>query len=177
MSISERLYQLSSTRAPFWLLLLMVILIFIMQVLSPPPSIVPFEFASTFEEAEAWLRKWGYTGQRQAIIQTYVDFLFLMVYATTLALFCFRLAREQEDFYRSISLFLGWSMFVAGLLDAIENVAMLQTLYGNQSDFFPLLSSYTALGKFLIIGIGFIYLTLSGLYLLFNWLLLRFGDL
>lgn len=177
MKFSQRLYELSSTRLPFLLLVLTVIMVFIMQALSPPPSIVPFEFASTYAEAETWLRKWGYNGQRQAVIQTYVDFLFLILYATTLALFCFRLAREQKDLYRSISLFLGWSMFGAGLLDAVENVAMLQTLYGSELDLFPLISSYAAFGKFFLVGLGFVYLTLSGLYLLFNWLLLRLGDI
>ena len=53
---------------------------------------------------------------------------------------------------------LSWSQLIAGLLDGIENLALIQLLFHSQNDFYPALAKYCAITKFIIIGCGILYI-------------------
>lgn len=153
-----RFTQLATTRWPFLFLALTLLMTVIMQRVGPQPSIVGFELAGSLDKADALLRQWGEAGRQQAIRQTYLDFLFILLYAPTFALFCRRVARGQTGFWEQLGLGLGWLMLTAGMLDVVENLAMLKTLHGSRADLYPTLAFYCASGKFLLLLTGAIYL-------------------
>jgi len=136
---------------------------FLMQWAAPHPSIVGFELAGTLEKADAVLNQWGETGRQRAIRQTWLDFLFLVLYAVTLALFCWRAAQGQTGIFRILGLAVGWLALFAGLLDGVENIAMLQSLYGSRKPVFPALAYICASAKFMLILVAASYLLVYAL--------------
>lgn len=96
--------------------------------------------------------------------QTYVDFVFLVLYPLTIALGCSLAARQFSagSWLVTVGLYLAWAQFGAGLLDAIEDVALIRLLQGSQNPSLPLLARWCALPKFAIVGLGVVYVLMGG---------------
>ena len=127
-------------------------------------SIVQFELAGTLAKAQAMMARWGETNRQQALRHTYVDFLFLLLYPFTIALGCGLAARQfpTGSWLASAGLYLAWAQLVAGLLDAVENVAMIQLLRGSQNPKLPLIARWCAIPKFAVVGLGLAYVLFGG---------------
>lgn len=124
------------------------------------PGIVSFEVAGTQDEAEEILEDWGEEGEDDARVSILADFPYLIAYSVFLAVGCTicseRFARRGMTRLASIGPLLGWSIFIAGLLDATENVSMLRAIEG-YTETWPAIALYAAVPKFAIAGLGLAY--------------------
>src|SRR5687767_2482393 len=89
---------------------------------------ISLQFARTPKCADELLGRWQHDGRRLARQAIYIDFAFLVAYATTLALACAIVARGIRPVSRrwaQIGIVLACGMSLTALFDAAENVAML----------------------------------------------------
>jgi len=118
----------------FWILLLanaiyMVAIHFLLQPLTSS-EIVHFETARKVSVAETIIQEWKDSGKlNKAVISVYVDFLFILLYTSGLAVGSVFLARltQHEILGRAGKLF-AWLLVIAGLADIVENIALLRSL-------------------------------------------------
>jgi len=133
-------------------------------------SIVDFELAGMLDKAQAIMHGWGEDNRQLARRQTVVDFVFLVLYLLTIALGCGLAARQFSagSWPATVGLYLAWAQLAAGLLDAVEDVALLRLLQGAQHPSRPLIARWCALPKFSIVGVGIIYVLIGVWAWLFN---------
>jgi hypothetical protein len=125
-------------------------------------GIVSFELAFTTESASTMKTEWENLrcGENNALLQTAKsnisrDMFFLVAY-TLLFCVCVVLVSKRNSIYTS---FLVCAAILAGALDAIENVFMLQYLNGNEIH--PLLFGIPAFLKFVILVSLFLYVLIA----------------
>ena len=116
-------------------------------------EIVRFEFAGTIEHATEIIKEWN---QHQwvplAIHSLYLDFIFIFLYTTTLALGCLTFPSMTGK----IKL-MNWGLrlyrfsLYAGLADFFENLCLLKVLNEDHRAFFPMAAWGLAFIKFAII--------------------------
>ncbi len=127
-----------------------------------PLGIVSLELAGSIEQTRGVLDSWDTGAKISAALSLGIDFLFLVLYTLFLALAVFLLARGFETarprFY-ALGLLLTRLLFLAGLLDALENLALIGLLTGMHREMLPLLAFYSATLKFTLILAGLLYLT------------------
>lgn len=127
-------------------------------------NIVQFEFAGTVEQVEAVKEAWGPEGSAAAVRQTWADFPFLVLYSTTIALGVLASVAGIANTSPWVRLARGiaWAQWLAALLDALENVAMLNSLNGEAAAPWPQVAYYCAAAKFAIVvaGILFVFVAL-----------------
>lgn len=130
-----------------------------------PLGIVSFELTQKFDAAQEIIQV---VGQRPLQWNIAVDFLFLIAY-TFFFFFCCKAIMQQ---FRSSSLktlgfiFLELSV-LAGVLDLVENIAMLITLGGYGSDISVGVSYYTAIAKFTVVAIILVYILIASILVYF----------
>ena len=129
-----------------------------------PRGIVSFEFAGTLPIAQRMMASWGAKGLISAGLSLGFDYLFLVVYAICIALGCVLVARALQ--YRvtvliPIGALLAWAQFLAAILDALENYALIRVLLGSTSNLWPALAQLCAGPKFFIISAGILYIILG----------------
>lgn len=117
-------------------------------------EIMKFEFAGTQQSVTAILDEWE---MKQWIPIAkhfiYLDFIFIFLYSASLALSCLTVPALTGKFK-----LINWGMklyrfgFYAGLADFLENICLLEILYGDERNFFPAAAWGLALIKFIIIG-------------------------
>lgn len=158
------------SRLPSVLLLLIataVLLGIINGPLRPSSSrigIVCLELAGSVEKARTIVDSWGRRGVRKATYGVYLDFPFLIVYATAIGLACVSLAEatwSPASLPARIGVILAWGLWVAALLDAIENVALLRILQGSEAIYWPPIARWCAVPKFVLILVGVIYVVIT----------------
>jgi hypothetical protein len=124
-----------------------------------PWGIVSLEFAGSADKVERILQLWGEEGVTEAVRNTRLDYVFLLLYSTTIAAGClwgseaFRAGRWG----RKAGEVLAWGQALAALLDATENVALLKVLRGSIEEPWPKVAFWCALPKFALIVAGIIY--------------------
>jgi len=129
-----------------------------------PAGILSFEFAGTLDMAREIANSWGTKGRVFAGLNLGIDFLFLVSYATCIGLACVLLARSVADRFRllhSIGMILAWGQIGAGLLDALENYALIRVLLGSALDYWPAVARWCAIPKFLLVALGLIFILLT----------------
>lgn len=128
-------------------------------------GIVAFELAGTQERAQAIMAGWGAVNCQRAPRQTYLDFVFLVLYSLTLALGCGLAARAfaPGSGLTTLGPYLAWAQVDDGLLDVLENVALIRLLRGSQSASLPHIARGCAPPKFAIAGLGVAYVLNDGL--------------
>ena len=97
------------------------------------------------------------------------DFLFLFSYAGAIGLGCILAARGLSLRTKAVSLLgapLAWGQVWAALMDAVENVSLIQVLLGNESALWPALAFWCAIPKFIIVAMGLLYLAVSVVFLM-----------
>jgi hypothetical protein len=64
--------------------------------------------------------------------------------------------------------FLAWGQFLAGLLDMVENYALIQLLLGAQTKFYPSIAWGSAAIKFTLVGMGLAYMLVGFILHIFS---------
>jgi hypothetical protein len=124
-----------------------------------PNGIVSFELAGNQAAAHAMIASWH--DPAIAWLSLEIDFLYLLAYATTLALACLWVTAAAEARgakLRRIGVATAWAQWAAALLDATENVALMAVLADSPAELWPRLARACATAKFASIGLGLIYM-------------------
>ena len=153
-----------------WLILLCIVTLLVMGVLNivdiplktpaVPMGIVSFELAGDFTTAQAMVRSWDHNAQIYAGFSLGLDYLFMVLYSTTIALACVMAARRLKLLWRVIALvgvILAWGQWLAAILDGLENYALFVLLLGLENPLWPVVAWWCATVKFslVILGIGY----------------------
>ena len=129
-----------------------------------PQGIVSFEFAGTVDAAHRMMDSWGPQGRVSAGLSLGFDYLFLAVYALCIALGCVLISRAMQyriKIFVPIGAILAWAQFLAAILDAIENFALIRVLFGATVNLWPALARLCAGPKFLIVSAGLLYIIIG----------------
>jgi hypothetical protein len=116
-------------------------------------EIVRFEFAGTQETVEAILLEWQQKDWTDlAKHSVYLDFIFLFLYGATLALgsLTFPSFTNKPGLLTWGLRFYRFSLYAA-LADFLENLCLLEILYGSEHTFFPAAAWLFAFVKFLLV--------------------------
>lgn len=131
---------------------------------SQPYTIIDFELAGSVIQAHNIVGGWTELGRIQAGFSLGIDYLYMPLYSTTIALACVWAAgvlARRSSWAGSIGIGLAWGLWLAALFDAIENIALLVILYGSIVDPWPAIAQMCATLKFGLIILGLVY-TLAG---------------
>ena len=131
-----------------------------------PWGITSLELAHTMDGARAVLASWDEAARVDAALVVGLDFLFLVSYALFLSLMCVQVAGQLYAWHRVpvlIGVILSWAVLLAGVADAVENVALIQMLRGSELPLWPTVAYWSAVPKFVTI-------LLSVAYCLWGWL-------
>ncbi len=164
----------SAHKPAFWSLFVFTIfIIVVMQVLgSPlnteaaPAGIVSFEFAGDLSVAQEMIESWGQRGQIFAGLNLGFDYVFMAAYALTIGLGCVLVARKLLERFKALSsvgVVLAWAVFLAALLDALENYALIRVLLGSGNELWPVVAKWCAGSKFIIIALGLLYVVIGAI--------------
>jgi len=144
-----------------------------LQVLDAPlktaaalAGIISYEFARDLEGARRILDSWGPEARVYAGLSLGLDYLFMLSYAGALGLGCVLVARRLGRWSRGLAalgVVLSWGQWLAALLDATENYALIRLLLGSARALWPALASGCALTKFLLVGAGILFIGVGGI--------------
>lgn len=164
-----------STHKPaFWsLFVFTIIIIVVMLVLGDLLNIEPdlkgivaFELAGDLAVAQEMIEKWKPRGEVFAGVILGFDYLFMVAYALTIGLGCVLVARSLSERFKSLSsvgVVLAWAMFLAALLDALENYALIRVLLRSGNELWPVVAKWCAVPKFIIVALGLLYLVIGAI--------------
>lgn len=155
-------------------LLLTIALMFALRVIDrplqtpvAPQGIVSFELAGRLDNAQAILESWGPGGRVYAGLSLGLDYLYLFAYAGAIGLGCMvvvhSLGKRTGPTPPLLGIMMAWALLVAGLLDAVENYALIKLLLGSVEPFWPPLAQGCALVKFALVALGLLYFVFGGL--------------
>lgn len=149
-----------------------------LQTAAAPAGIVSFEFAGTLENAQQMVASWDQEQRVRAGLSLGLDYLFLVLYSTAIALACFRVARGwrvSRPLLAAIGLWLGWGQWLAAGLDTVENVALIYLLLGSHNGLWAPLAWGCAAVKFAIVGAGLLYVLAGAAIYIMKRMVLVFG--
>jgi len=140
-----------------WLLVTTFWLSLIFRFIGPySPNIVDFEFCRTVDKANAIINAWNPVARIQAAFNLGFDFLYIPIYSTTIALACVWAANKLggNRIWHNMGMLFAWGLWVAAILDIVENYALLTILQGRVADPYPALATMCATVKFSLILLG-----------------------
>jgi hypothetical protein len=126
-----------------------------------PRGIVSYELAGSGEAAAAIVTSWTPSVRRLALLNLALDYLYLIAYPALLALGCGRLAGRLVASSPGLARLgggLAWVVLLSGVLDAIENAALIRMLVSGPSDALARLAWGAAVPKFALVGAALLYL-------------------
>jgi hypothetical protein len=130
-----------------------------LQTPTAPRGIVSYEFAGTTDRVTAIFAGWDEQARVHAGFSLGFDYLFMPLYAMTIALGCLWAAeRWRWRPVAGLGSLLAWGVWGAAVLDAVENLALWQLLTGPVADPWPALAWWCALIKFVLVGLGMVYI-------------------
>jgi hypothetical protein len=130
-----------------------------------PFGVVSFEIAGTVEKAQQILASWDEDTQRRAAFGLGLDFLFIVVYASTIAFGCGMAAQvlQQSGWpLAKLGNWLAWGALLAALLDMIENIALTVQIFGTVASPWPAIAQGCAFLKFGLVFLGIAYVIYGG---------------
>ena len=128
-----------------------------------PGGIVTYELAGEMAKTQAILASWDANARVHAGFNLGFDFLFLIAYPFSIGLGCALVAGGfGSGFLAGIGVLLAWLLPLAGLLDAIENYALIRLLLGSQETTLPALAKWCAIPKFAVVIAGIVYVLGGG---------------
>jgi hypothetical protein len=126
------------------------------------PSIVDFELAGTTDRAAEIINAWDTQDRIRAGFSLGLDYLYMPVYSTLIALACVWgagvLASRQ---WRATGLVLGWGLWAAALFDAVENAMLTVVLLGSVAEPYPQVAQECAILKFILIFLGLAFVVVA----------------
>jgi hypothetical protein len=131
-----------------------------LQTTAAPLGIISFELAGTLAAAQAMIASWDRNAQLHAAFSLGLDYLYMPLYAVTIALACMRASVTSLQTPRAaaaLGVVLAWGLGLAALLDALENVALWQVLQGSPAAAWPVMARWCALVKFAWVIAGLLY--------------------
>ncbi len=145
------------------LLIATLVITFLFRFIGPDrPTIVEFELAGSVSNARAIIDAWNETDRIRAGFSLGFDYLYMPVYATTIALACVLAAGVlTSKTWRSMGGLLAWGLWAAAIFDAIENVALFTELLGNNVAPYPQMAQICAAIKFGLILAGLLYVAVG----------------
>jgi hypothetical protein len=148
-----------------------------------PNGIVSFELAGTPSQAQAIIDSWhemvyllssvagepvpGMVSRAYAfaVFGLGIDYLFMPVYATALALGILLAASRHNGWFATFCAWLGWGAYAAALFDAVENYALARMLLMNQVwSPYPEVAAFCATVKFGLLLLGLFYALVGWLW-------------
>lgn len=133
---------------------------FIMRPFTPP-NIVAFELAGNITTAQDIISTWSPEQIENVKTSIYLDFVFILAYCSAFMFACRATATYSGvQYFIKIGQQLGWAIWLAGLCDAIENMAILRTL-SEISQSSISIAFYFATVKFSILLIALIFVLIS----------------
>lgn len=172
------LFGVSPHSRPAVFAILLFITLFIMVILNitgaplrtdeAPAGIISYELAQTEETAATILNSWDNQAKIYAGFNLGFDYLWMIFYSTTIAL---GLVWTAEAFHLKGPLLtvinlLAWGQWLAALLDALENTALLTMLFNQPTAPWPLIAYWSAVIKFTLVILGI--LTVLGSAILYR---------
>ena len=121
-----------------------------------PNGIVSFELAQTLPKSQAILASWNEQAKTFVGLSLGFDFLYITIYTVFLALLLYFSVEKLSDnkaLYK-IGKVLIYLIFLAGLFDVIENIALIRLLSGHQQVVLSKIAYWAASLKFSIIILG-----------------------
>jgi hypothetical protein len=160
---------------PMWIGALLILTAVVFVVLRRPEramrrtggvGIVPFELAEDGREARRILAMWGPSGRKAARTSLLVDYVFLVLYSALLALACLYLGGHADDrhvgWLATAGVLVAWAALAAGLLDAVENTALLRVLHAGQpANATVSVAHWAARVKFVLVSLCVLYLLIG----------------
>ena len=130
-----------------------------------PYGVVSFELAGTAEISQQILSSWDANTQLRAAFGLGLDFLFMAVYASTIAFGCGMAAQVLRRSGWPLSRWgnlLSWGVILAALLDIVENIALTAIIFGSVVPPWPEIARWCAIVKFSLIFISIVYVLYGG---------------
>jgi hypothetical protein len=126
--------------------------------LEAPWGIVSYEFAGTVDASQVILDSWDHRTKILAGFNLGLDYLFLILYPATIAFVVLWLVEllALGTIPRKLANIIAGSLVIAGILDALENSALLFMLVNSAKSPYSQIAYASAIGKFFLIGIGLI---------------------
>lgn len=118
------------------------------------PSVLRFEFVWSQTGADEVIGSWSTGQQLHAAFGLGLDYLFMPLYATTLALACVWVTAAKSQRWGTAGVCCAWGAWAAALFDALENLALLRLLLGPVTDSAAVLASVCATAKFALIAVA-----------------------
>ena len=157
----------------FWILVVLTLLVETVLSITgaplttnaAPAGIVSFEFATTTTGAESILASWGVVARERAAFVQGLDFLFIPLYVAAIGLGCIMAAdvlSRKKWRVAAIGRWLAWGLVLAGLLDVIENIALLVMLFAAPAQPWAWIAARCAASKFALVILGLFYALLGG---------------
>jgi hypothetical protein len=135
-----------------------------LETAAAPQGIVSFELAGDGPSAQAILDSWDCQARAHAGFSLGFDFVFMLLYSSTIGLACVWAARVLPGRYRSlvaVGLMLAWGQWLAALLDMVENVALLIILLDSPGAPWPQVARWCVVPKFALVFLGLAYAVLA----------------
>jgi hypothetical protein len=130
-----------------------------------PNGIVSFELAKELVVSKNILNSWDTQARTSAGMSMGFDFLFLIIYASFIALLMHKLNEciwKDTKIYK-LGILLIWGVFTAALFDAIENIALIKLLLGDLEQTWSSIAFYFASMKFVLLISGILFIIVSWL--------------
>jgi hypothetical protein len=131
-----------------------------LQTKAAPSGIISYELAGNLANARGMLDSWGSDGRVFAALSLGLDYLFLVAYSITIALGCRIVAGNLHPRFGlliRLGILLSWGQFLAALLDALENYALIRILLGSGNALWPSTALWSAVPKFAFVVLGILY--------------------
>jgi hypothetical protein len=166
-----------SRKILFWLFAgLAVVTLLALQLLgvplkteASPAGIVSFELAGDAAKTEGILESWDPTARVYAGLNLGLDFLFIDAYVGAIGLGCVLVGSGLERRSRSLGAagnYLAWAVVLAGVLDCVENYALIRLLLGSRQAWLAPVAQWCALPKFLIVLGGLVFVAIGSAFTL-----------
>ena len=128
-----------------------------------PNGIVSFELAKELEVSKNILNSWDTHAKTSAGMSMGLDFLFLIIYASFIALLMHKLNESvwQNTKIYKLVIILMYGVFLAALFDAIENFALIKLLLGDLQQHWSSVAFYFASVKFALLIFGILFIVVS----------------
>lgn len=154
-----------------------------LRTTAAPNGIVSFELAGVPFQAQAIINSWHEAGLLAsdvagepvpgmvsraysfAVFGLGIDYLFMPVYATALALGILLAAGRHRGWFFTLGAWLGWGAYAAALFDAIENYALARMLLLNEVwSPYPEIAAFSASVKFVLLLLGLFFALVGWLW-------------
>lgn len=125
-----------------------------------PNGIVSFELAGDVAAAQRMIDAWDERARRFAAFSLGIDYLFLLVYSTTIGLGCVWAASvfaRHAPALAALGASLAWGQWLAAACDAAENAALAVLLLDGVRDPWPAVAWWCATPKFVLVVAGILY--------------------